>query len=718
MANGSIRIDVDTSGASQNVRKLVDDFNKLSKPLPTASANLAKLVDDAKEAGKSLTTAGKDSVALATALGKVNTAAKSPRQAFSQLKQSLEEATVAYNKLSDQEKAGEFGKALKKSIEEISGRAKELKKSLNDANKSLQEHKTESRSTGGVLDALEKKLGFSVSSFKKFAGAGAAAAAAVKVAKDAFMQSESNIDEWGRTVEGAKGAYNTFLDTINNGDWSSFFDNLANAIEGSRELYNKLDRLSSIKNNNQVAIALAQQALAKARVELQEAQTKGDKAEAKRIQEAITAQEKRLAALRRQESDAAKDAGQQSIVNQLMSGANSTLGGAINKNTAEYIVQKLMSGGQSAIEMYTRNYRRLQQKGTTEKREESYITATGQTNYRTVGGGFDLNRLSRSEQVQYAVSKAIAERESAFKEGLELYRQGVDLETSIFQDTFKYNRWAGKGGTGGKTKTEAVFDENATTLKGFHDNISALTKTLEGLDVKSAKYMETLVKLDEWQRKEKDQRNYDSDMLRFYNGDMGKAISISNSSLPKMDPEQLEKKYGTVKLPKSLTDSLNRQVKQEDVLRGLSSVITNMTNVFESMGIEIPAGIKEVTSGLTSLIQMVQTITTLVSAIQTASTIDAIMPDIALYKNGGPVHAKSGTVLGKNYLDRVPATLSSGEMVMNEADQSALWNAIKSGDFGGGGGGSSIVRGEDIVLAANNYLRRTGRGELAYSRNR
>lgn len=714
MSNGKIRIDADTSGASQAVRKLVDDFNKLSKPLPTASANLAKLVDEAKEAGKSLTTAGKDSVALATALGKVNTAAKSPRQAFSQLKQSLEEATVAYNKLSNQEKAGEFGKALKKSIEEISGRAKELKKSLNDANKSLQEHKTESKSTGGVLDALEKKLGFSVSSFKKFAGAGAAAAAAVKVAKDAFMQSESNIDEWGRTVEGAKGAYNTFLDTINNGDWSSFFDNLANAIEGSRELYNKLDRLGSIKNNNQVAIALAQQALAKARVELQEAQRKGDKAEAKRIQEAITAQEKRLAALRRQESDAAKDAGQQSIVNQLMSGANSTLGGAINKNTAEYIVQKLMSGGQSAIDMYTRNYRRLQQKGTTEKREEARLSATGQTYYNTVGGGFDLNRLSRSEQVQYAVSKAIAERESAFKEGLELYRQGVDLETSIFQDTFKYNRWAGKGGTGGKTATEAVFDENATTLKGFHDNISALTKTLEGLDVKSAKYMETLVKLDEWQRKEKDQRNYDSDMLKFQNGDLGKAVKISDGSLKLPSDKDLEK-AAHLKLPKELTEWFKHQKKNDSKMDGISKMASGIDGVFgglERLGAELPEGMKEVVGGISTIIGIITSIASIVEAIEIIQSATAWLP----FKNGGPVHAASGIVMGKNYIDRVPATLSSGEMVMNEADQSALWKAIKSGDFGGGGGGSSIVRGEDIILAINNHGRRTGRGDMVFTK--
>ena len=230
MANGSVRIDVDTSGASQNVRKLVDDFNKLPKPLNTASKDLSEVVNSAKDAGRSLVSAGKDSVALAGALGKVATGAKSPRQELSQLKSALEEATVAYNRLSDQEKAGDFGKALKRSIEEIAGKARELKGSINEANRSLQDHKEKAESSGGALDALEKKLGMNISTFTKFASVGAAVSTALKVAKDAFLQNESGIDEWGRTVEGAKGAYNTFLDTINGGNWSNFFANLDKAI--------------------------------------------------------------------------------------------------------------------------------------------------------------------------------------------------------------------------------------------------------------------------------------------------------------------------------------------------------------------------------------------------------------------------------------------------------------------------------------------------------
>jgi hypothetical protein len=68
--------------------------------------------------------------------------------------------------------------------------------------------------------------------------------------------------------------------------------------------------------------------------------------------------------------------------------------------------------------------------------------------------------------------------------------------------------------------------------------------------------------------------------------------------------------------------------------------------------------------------------------------------------------------MGKNYIDRVPATLSSGEMVINEADQSSLWQAIKSGDFGGGST-QPYVRAENIWLGVSNMLKRKGMGRIA-----
>lgn len=76
-----------------------------------------------------------------------------------------------------------------------------------------------------------------------------------------------------------------------------------------------------------------------------------------------------------------------------------------------------------------------------------------------------------------------------------------------------------------------------------------------------------------------------------------------------------------------------------------------------------------------------------------------------------PSFATGGIVGGSNFTDGITARVSSGEMVINEADQKKLFEQIHSGGIGGGGG-RAVVTGEQIVLAVNNYGKRTGRGEL------
>ena len=76
--------------------------------------------------------------------------------------------------------------------------------------------------------------------------------------------------------------------------------------------------------------------------------------------------------------------------------------------------------------------------------------------------------------------------------------------------------------------------------------------------------------------------------------------------------------------------------------------------------------------------------------------------------------AEGGIVPGSNYMDGITARVSSGEMVINTADQKKLYDAIHTGNLGGGGGGRMVVSGEQIVEVVNNYGQRTGRGRLTF----
>jgi len=78
-------------------------------------------------------------------------------------------------------------------------------------------------------------------------------------------------------------------------------------------------------------------------------------------------------------------------------------------------------------------------------------------------------------------------------------------------------------------------------------------------------------------------------------------------------------------------------------------------------------------------------------------------------------YAEGGIIPGHNWNDGITARVSSGEMVINEADQKRLYDSIHTGNMGGGGGGPAYISGEQIVLAVNNYGRRTGQGELVFA---
>jgi ubiquinone biosynthesis protein UbiJ len=84
-----------------------------------------------------------------------------------------------------------------------------------------------------------------VAQLTKFGGALAIAGGAVKVATDAFMQNESNVDSWGRTVEATGSIYQSFLQSLNNSDFSGFLSGIGRVIQAAKDAYNAMDELNT-----------------------------------------------------------------------------------------------------------------------------------------------------------------------------------------------------------------------------------------------------------------------------------------------------------------------------------------------------------------------------------------------------------------------------------------------------------------------------------------
>lgn len=168
--------------------------------------------------------------------------ASSSRQKLADYNKSLDALTQAYRNLSEEEKKGEKGQKLAASMDQLKVKIKDTEKELKGVEKELGDS-----GLGGVLDKLASKLGIPVEIFTKFGPILAAVGAAAKIAKDAFNANESAVDEWGRTVEMAKGVYEGFLTSLNTGDFGGFLSRISDITAAARKAYDELDRLGTMK---------------------------------------------------------------------------------------------------------------------------------------------------------------------------------------------------------------------------------------------------------------------------------------------------------------------------------------------------------------------------------------------------------------------------------------------------------------------------------------
>ena len=153
------------------------------------------------------------------------------------------------------------------------------------------------------------------------------------------------------------------------------------------------------------------------------------------------------------------------------------------------------------------------------------------------------------------------------------------------------------------------------------------------------------------------------------------------------------------------------------VMGGIANGMNQMVSGMESLGVEIPEGIKGAINAIQGVSTILTGIATTVLAIEAISTANLFK----LFSNGGVVHAANGYVSGTTYSgDQIPAMLNAGEVVLNRSQAGVLAASLQAvGQSGeGGGDGKPYVSGEMIWLGLTNYLNRSGRGEIVTSKRR
>ena len=462
MADAIVRLRVESSEYDQ----------KLSR----ATQQLQHMEKEVRRTGATFAYADKEELAFVQSLGSMETKADTAKGKIAEMTKSFTELSLQYNRLTKEEKASPFGNALASSLDQLKGRIKDSKSELSGVEGKLS-------GFGDVANTVGSKLGIPVSALSGVGAAAAAAGAALKVAKDAFLNTEGGIDEWGRTVEGAKGAYSVFLDTLNNGNWSNFFSNLKNAISGSRQLYDEMDRLSSIKANNAAAIVKEQATIQELRLR----QQKGENVAAE-----LRAAEERLRKLQTESVDQGKTVGRDQMkqaitnsVNSIKGNGSRFLGINFRKDTTAKVsdeqinaaIDDILNNGQAAMDKYAQAFKDLQTKGTKTWTETQY--SQGGVAYQVTKSEFDINQLSAEEQALYKLSKAITDTESKLQEGIGTYTQALQEEASTNREAFQTERFAQKGdrATAAAAKAEEKAPEGS--IKAMREQLAGLQKDWE-----------------------------------------------------------------------------------------------------------------------------------------------------------------------------------------------------------------------------------------------
>ena len=441
------------------------------------------------------------------------------------------------------------------------------------------------------------------------------------------------------------------------------------------------DRLGSIKSNNAAAIAITQKEIAELRLAKQQGQNVDDK-----LKSATT----RLAALQKQGVSAGMTAGSTSAFQTIRNGVNSIGGAGVNDATIQYVVDRIMKGGQAEFDKYKRNYEVLQKRGTG-------ITTSYQT---TAYGGtmavqkreFNLANLTQEEQKQYAIAKAVTEGETRIQQGIAAYAQAVSEGTSAAREEFKGNRYAlqGAGGSGGGGKggggkgfdiSSIAFDANKAMLsavkgegeEGPSEVWKAITQGAQESTTEVERLTAAFEKLNEVQGVTTGEAVKDSSNMADKWQKAGTAISAVGSAMSSIEDPA-------------------------------AKVAATIAQAIATLALTYAQSLRGTFTPWDWIAAAIGGVATLVGVISTIHSATG-------YAHGGIVQGNSYS--GDNIYGGPDAMVNAGELVLSRSQQGNLASQLQ----GNGINGMNIsgrIKGTDIILSVDRTLQLQGKQLLTW----
>ena len=765
MANSLFKLKVETEEYDQKIKRAVEGIQHLAEVAHRSAGELTGL--------------DKSEVEFIRNLGDMETKSRSAAGKARELENAYKELTVVFNNLNDAEKADEGGKALAASLETLRQRAQEARSQLDTATQSLRQNGDEGLNAGGILSTLKDKFTINVDAIKLFNIGLTAARGALKVAGDAFFASEANVDEWGRVVDSSKSLYQGFLTAINTGDISGYLGRIDQIVSAARQAYDELDRLGTMKTIQSPQMSSQQAENDRLRQIVQTgryiapldgrnpAVFGGQQLQNGQI---LTADQIRVFEQRLKEGmDRAVG-----LVDNEIKQTSRAIEAVYNRQAAELgmSVEEFRRGTSSMAEFDKRikgadDYNRFEREHTVYADGATFGYRDNTPNPFAQYKGWDVFRVDGqryNELVQLMVQRD-QQISQAYGMQTQAFRTVNRAEGITVRNLMNGGGGGGAGGGGRTTtiktpKVEDIFPE---------DSLRGLTRDLQELQ----KAQQLVTNNDDWrgyedaikavQERIKELKGELSDIDAGNMTSLGKtqAVSIIDMAagrvkggraalglddVPTRD-DIIARGQARIRASKGVdvsmpTEERNGLEDTQKLVSGLSQVAGGL----KQMGIELPDGVDKVLGGMQGLMSVIQgvnsimqlfttttstaqvTATTANTGMLTANSTALAALTSALYANmavsaipffrgGGIVpHAALGYVVpGNDHSDRTPVMVSSGELILNQAQQGIVVDAIEHGGNGQGGGMADMqpwVDGETIFLGMNNTSKRMGRGEI------
>ena len=684
---------------ADSILRLRVDSQEYDNKLKRAAEGIQRYAEGCRKAGGTLTQLDEGVEQFVKELGKMETTSNSARGKINEMTKAFTELSVQYNKLTDEEKASPFGKALSESLNTLKGRIQEGKTELDDINKSL-------NGGGGLKDALDQvagKFGLNIDMVTKFGGVVGVTTTALKVAKDAFFNNEQMLDEWGRTVESAESVYKGFLNSLNTGDISGFLSNINTITQAARDAYDALDELATFTAFNKANVAGARADLTGAIADYREG-TGGKDA----VSEASEKLIKELETKQKLQSEAYKK-----VIAKV----------AAERNVNADDLLKVMQGNYGSFEElkdleYTGKKTRIVSAGGT--------FASGPV-MQTITEAVPANERERLAQAVKHLNDTEIDNFQSIAEAAKMTQVEINNQRKMVARVL--NGKQGGSASGGGGRSGGGSGTNAPTYAA--DSIAAQQALVSDLTKKWNEagegvrdvYLRSLIDAESKLKQMKDEQALLKEQMqgRLLGGNVELPIKAgaADSIVQTFDQIRTELAKNPIVIP--IQTTLDDVKKIQDTARTTAKVVGTIGQAFNA--IEDPAAkvagtvaqaIATVALAYSQTLAQDKTTKSNIWAFiaaAAASTISMVETIASIHSATG--YANGGEIKGNSYSgDNIPIMANAGEIILNRAQQSNVASGLQGAGSLRGLNLRTKVKGTELLVWLDNSLAQSGRGEL------